>query len=90
MKRVRVKIFGDVQGVFFRSTTKEKADELGIKGWVRNASDGSVEASFEGKDKAIDEIVEWCEEGPAGAKVDKIEVKGEKFKNEFKEFSIIY
>jgi acylphosphatase len=90
VKRVRVKIFGEVQGVFFRANTKEKADELGIKGWVRNLPDGSVEALFEGEDQAVNEIINWCKKGPIGARVEKVEIKEEKFKNEFKKFSIIY
>lgn len=84
MKRVRVKIFGEVQGVFFRANTKEKADELGIKGWVRNLPDMCVEALFEGEDSKVNEIINWCRKGPIGARVDRIEVKEEKFRDEFK------
>lgn len=90
MKRVIVKIFGDVQGVFFRANTKEKADELNINGWVKNTADGGVEAIFEGEDHAIDEILGWCRKGPMGARVDKVEIKEEKYKSEFKEFIIKY
>ena len=88
MKRVYVRIFGRVQGVFFRFNTKKLADKLGIKGWVRNREDGSVEAVFEGKDENVDKIVEWCKRGPTLAKVERIEVKEEKYEGEFKDFEI--
>jgi len=90
MKRVKVKIFGKVQGVFFRYNTKKMAEMLGVKGWVRNCEDGSVEAVFEGEDEKVDELVRWCRKGPSLARVEKIEVKDEKFKGEFKDFRIIY
>ena len=90
MKRVKVKIFGKVQGVFFRYNTKKMAEMLGVKGWVRNCEDGSVEAVFEGEDEKVDELVRWCRKGPSLARVEKIEVKDEKLKGEFKDFRIIY
>ena len=90
MKRVKVKIFGKVQGVFFRYNTKKMAEMLGVKGWVRNCEDGSVEAVFEGEDEKVDELVRWCRKGPSLARIEKIEVKDEKFKGEFKDFRIIY
>ncbi len=89
MKRAHVKIYGKVQGVWFRAHTKEMADKLGIKGWVRNVPDGSVEAVFEGDDEAVEEIIKWCHHGPPLARVDKVEVSYEEPKGE-KDFRIIY
>lgn len=90
MKRIRAIICGRVQGVFFRHNTKKVADKLSVKGWVRNNPDNSVEIVAEGSDDTIDKLIEWCRKGPIGAKVDKLDIKEEKPKNEFKNFSIIY
>ena len=74
MKRVRVRIHGRVQGVFFRAEARSRAESLGIAGWVRNAPDGSVEALFEGEPERVDSMVEWCRRGPSGAQVTEVEV----------------
>ena len=55
-----VYVHGRVQGVFFRATTRDKAIALGVKGWVRNCLDGSVEAVFEGEKDIVEKIVNWC------------------------------
>jgi len=89
MKRVRIKIFGNVVGVFFRANIKKKALELGLKGFVKNVN-GTVEGVFEGSESSIKEILEFCEEGPIGADVEKVEVKEEEFKGEFEDFKIEY
>lgn len=86
--RVFVIIYGKVQGVWFRATTKEKADKLGIKGWVRNTLDGNVEAIFEGEEKKIKEIIEWCNHGPPLAKVDDIKIKKQPISNNIDQFLI--
>ncbi|KAA0011009.1 MAG: acylphosphatase [Thermoplasmata archaeon] len=77
MKRAHVTIRGKVQGVWFRAHTKEMADKLSLKGWVRNLPDGSVEAVFEGDENSIKEIISWCHHGPPLARVSKVEVKYE-------------
>lgn len=84
--RVHVFISGKVQGVFFRSSTKDIAKKLGLYGWVRNLADGRVEAVFEGEKDAIEKMLEWCKVGPEYAKVTGIEVIREEFKGDFKEF----
>jgi acylphosphatase len=71
--RMRVRVRGRVQGVFFRAETRARAESLGLAGWVRNASDGSVEAVFEGESERVDSMVEWCRRGPGGAIVDDVE-----------------
>lgn len=90
MRRVHIKVYGRVQGVFFRHNTKKVADRLGLTGWVRNNPDDTVEIVAEGKDEAIDKMIEWCRKGPIGSRVEKIDIKEEGFKEEFTNFSIIY
>jgi acylphosphatase len=72
--RVRVVVTGLVQGVFFRDGCQERARAEGVGGWVRNRSDGAVEAEFEGPADAIERMVAWCREGPRRARVDAVEV----------------
>ena len=69
-----MRVSGQVQGVFYRTTCAEKARALGLAGWVRNLPDGSVEAAFEGTARAIDSAIEWCRVGPRMAVVDVVEV----------------
>ena len=87
---VHVLISGKVQGVWFRASTKQKAEELGITGWVRNTSDGKVEAVFEGEEKIVQKMIEWCHHGPPLAKVEHVEIKQQKPSNGFEGFSIKY
>ena len=75
--RRRVTAEGEVQGVFFRETTRRKATEAGVAGWVTNRSDGKVEAVFEGPAEAVDELVEFCRVGPTAASVENVDVQDE-------------
>ncbi len=72
--RRRVLVWGQVQGVFFRSSTQETAASWSIDGWVRNLPDGSVEAVFEGGLDAVQALVAFCHSGSRWAKVDRIDV----------------
>ena len=74
MKRVRVLVSGRVQGVFYRTTAAARARRLGLGGFVRNLSDGRVEAAFEGPDADVDAMVGWCRQGPDHAHVLTVEV----------------
>ena len=78
MKRCRVLVAGRVQGVFFRDTCRREARRVRLAGSVHNRPDGRVEAVFEGDDDAVDRLVAWCRQGPAGARVDQVEVTEEK------------
>lgn len=69
---VRVRIHGRVQGVWFRGWTEEQAAALGVDGWVRNRSDGSVEAVFSGPQEAVRDIVARCRRGPPAARVERV------------------
>lgn len=88
--RAHVTVFGRVQGVFYRANTKEIADRLGVRGWVRNLKDGRVEALLEGERDLVDELLSWCRRGPPGAHVERLEVEWEDFDGEFQVFSIRY
>ena len=74
MKRVRVVVSGDVQGVGYRYTMRMVAREVGVTGWVRNRRDGSVEAEVEGSDAQVDEVLAWMAEGPPGSQVQSARV----------------
>jgi len=75
--RRHLTISGEVQGVFFRETARRKATEAGVAGWITNRSDGRVEAVFEGPAEAVDELVEFCRQGPTAATVEDVEVQTE-------------
>jgi acylphosphatase len=75
--RRRVLVHGHVQGVFFRDTTRRQASRFGVAGWVTNRADGAVEAVFEGAPDAVASMVEFCESGPRGADVDRVETSEE-------------
>jgi acylphosphatase len=71
----RVRVTGRVQGVFFRAWTREEARTLHVSGWVRNCSDGSVEAQLEGDLGAVEAVIELMREGPPGAEVESVQVE---------------
>jgi acylphosphatase len=72
MIRVHAKIIGRVQGVWYRQSTLEQAQRLGLAGWVRNSFDGSVEAIFEGEKEVVQQMIEWCRQGPPLAIVEEV------------------
>lgn len=84
-KHLNIKIYGLVQGIFFRATAKEQANKLGITGFAKNMSDGSVYIEAEGEEKTLDKFINWCHQGPPLAQVEKVEISLSPLKN-FKEF----
>ena len=86
MNRVHIFVSGLVQGVFFRDSTRQKAEELGLTGWVRNLSDGRVEIVAEGK--KTEELVSWVRKGPSVARVDKVDFEYMDYVGEFNSFEI--
>jgi acylphosphatase len=72
--RKRVIVHGRVQGVFFRDATRRLAERHGVAGSVRNTTDGTVEAVFEGSPDAVEKLVAFCQGGPRGAVVERVEV----------------
>jgi acylphosphatase len=73
--RAHVFVSGTVQGVYFRATTRDRAREAGVDGWVRNLDDGRVEAVFEGPVDAVESMVTWCHEGSPAATVEDVSVE---------------
>jgi acylphosphatase len=89
-QRVRIFVKGKVQGVFFRQALKVKAKQNNVFGWVKNLLDERVEAVLEGNEENVNILVEWCHGGPANARVEDVEIKNEKFINEFSKFDVLY
>jgi acylphosphatase len=83
-------VSGRVQGVFFRAETADLANRLGLTGWVRNLSDGRVEALFEGEKEDVEKALDFCRQGPPGASVRSLDVKWEDSKGDFQDFRIKY
>lgn len=75
--RLHVQIYGQVQGVSFRWYAQQRAQALGLAGWMRNRPDGSVEAMVQGPDEAVQEFVAWAREGPSAASVERVTVHAE-------------
>jgi acylphosphatase len=71
-KRIRALIEGKVQGVFYRANAKKEASALGLKGFIRNLNNGSVELEAEGEETKLEDLLRWCKHGPPGAKVTNV------------------
>jgi len=88
--RTHVFVTGRVQGVFFRAETRREAKKHNVKGWVRNLSDGRVEAVFEGEDNDVKILIHFCKQGPPGARITNADVIWERYSGEFKDFEMRY
>jgi acylphosphatase len=86
----KLKIFGRVQGVFFRANTQKQAKLLGLKGWVKNCSDGTVEALLEGTPEQVIRMIEWCHKGPTLSCVNLVHTDDMEIVSGFSDFSIQY
>ncbi len=87
--RAHVVITGRVQGVFFRLETQKAVYSTGgVSGWVRNRSDGTVEAVFEGNKDEVEAIIQWCHKGSPHSNVENVEVKLEEYTGQFTGFDI--
>jgi acylphosphatase len=86
--RAQVVVSGRVQGVSFRYATARVAQQLRVKGWVRNRPDGKVEAVFEGTKTDIESMIAWCHTGPPAASVDNVDVTWQAPTNDFSGFNI--
>ncbi|MEM5786030.1 MAG: acylphosphatase [Syntrophobacteraceae bacterium] len=89
-RRAHVWISGRVHGVFFRAFTRDTALQSGVRGWVRNLSDGRVEAVFEGETDAVEKMVQWCGQGSPMSRVDSVEVRDEDYAGDLDSFRIVY
>jgi acylphosphatase len=90
MKRLHVFIGGRVQGVFFRARTRDTARRLGLSGWVRNLSDGRVEALFEGEEEQLRSALAWCRTGPPRSRPEAVDARWVDGTGEFSDFEIRY
>lgn len=88
-KKIHLLISGKVQGVFYRANAKRKAEELNLKGWVKNALDGKVEIMAEGEKDRLKEMIKWCYDGSSGAVVDKVEAEWMECEKKFDKFEIL-
>ncbi len=86
--RAHIFIQGLVQGVFFRSFVRSEANMLGVKGWVKNLSDGRVEAVLEGDKDQIEKLIELCKKGPPNARVESVAIEWETYSGHFRDFEI--
>ncbi|HHJ38573.1 MAG: acylphosphatase [Methylothermaceae bacteria B42] len=89
-KRLQILVSGKVQGVFYRATAVEVARSLGLKGWVRNLPDGRVEMVAEGEPEALNQLLDWCRQGPPAARVDKVDVEEIPCESDLTGFQIRY
>jgi acylphosphatase len=85
---LHVFIYGRVQGVYFREFTRRHADRLGIKGWVRNLRDGSVEVIAEGPKDKLEQLLERLRLGPPGARTEDVKVEWGKHTGAYGDFSV--
>lgn len=88
--RAHVIVSGKVQGVFFRAETQREALRLGVRGWVRNRPEGTVEAIFEGDSRLVEKAIEWCWQGSPMARVADVKVQMQDYAGEFDDFAVTY
>ena len=88
--QIKLVITGRVQGVFFRAETKKAADRLGISGYVKNLSDGSVEAVIKGDQASVSQMIAWCRKGPAISKVQSVKMEEISSVSDFNTFDVRY
>ena len=89
-KTLNIRVIGRVQGVFFRDYTRRTAQKLGITGWVKNCSDGSVELQASGSNKQLDALISWLYIGSPNAKVQKVDAKEISPKQTYRSFDITF
>ena len=89
-KRIHIFVTGRVQGVFFRQSTRVMAIKNNVNGWVRNLDDGRVEIVAEGEKQNIDNLVNWCQTGPANSRVDEFELFDEKVIEDVRMHRIVF
>ena len=88
MKHINIKVTGKVQGVFFRASTKAVADQMGVKGLVKNEKDGSVYIEAEADETTLSVFLDWCNEGPDKSVVENVKVEDGEVKN-YRNFEVV-
>jgi len=86
--RAMVTVHGFVQGVSFRYHTRHMAMLLKVTGWVRNLPNGEVQGCFEGDEREVKSLIDWCHEGPSLAEVESVIVEKQEYRGEFKDFQV--
>lgn len=89
-KCLKIQVKGRVQGVYFRAWTQKAAKNLGLTGWVRNRADGSVEIEAEGKQEALETLLNQCHQGPVAASVQEVIPEWQDAKGKWQDFEILY
>ena len=89
MKHLSINITGKVHGVYYRASTKQKADELNLKGTVKNLSNGSVQIEVVGAEQVLQKFIAWCQEGPERAEVQAVNYVESEMKNDYLGFEIV-
>ncbi len=88
MIRAHITVEGRVQGVGYRANTRRMANQLKLKGWVRNLRDGKVEIIVEGEEEMVDRLIQWCHRGPTSAYVSKVSSEKSEALSEFDRFRV--
>ena len=89
LKQIQMRVFGRVQGVYFRASAQREAKRLGLTGWVRDRNDQTVELVAEGEETGIKDLIAWAQAGPGAARVDKVDVRWRSFVGDFFDFRIV-
>ena len=89
LKQVQLTVRGRVQGVFFRASAQREARRMGLTGWVKNRSDGSVEMLAEGEEDGLKDLIAWANRGPSASRVERVDVRWRSFTGEFPDFRIV-
>jgi acylphosphatase len=90
VRHIHAIVHGRVQGVNFRYYTRQTAQQLDITGWVRNRNDGTVEVIAEGNEQALQSLIDFLKTGPAGARVDRLDVEWDESSGQYTSFSVRY
>lgn len=88
METVHLLISGKVQGVFFRETSRKLAEQLNIKGWIKNTADDKVEVLITGEESDVNDFVNWCKKGPERAEVEHVRISKQE-EMYFEKFEVI-
>lgn len=88
LKQIHLRVYGRVQGVFYRAGSQREAKRLGLTGWVKNLPDESVELVAEGDEAEIREFVAWAHHGPGAARVERVEVSWRSYDGELFDFRV--
>ena len=88
-KQLHCFVRGRVQGVFFRASIQREAKRLGLTGWVRNLTDGTVELAAEGEEQELRELLGYVQRGPSAARVDRVDTRWRSYTGDFLDFRIV-